>query len=563
MNETDLLRSKRELFHSEIRKNQLEKIFNVKRKVSNSDTLISDYYAQQIQYMGKIKLLDLLVLINEKVNKPIIEMVQNDLGVQLCKFLNLNELYSNWDLFKNILTYLNNLVLLPDEHLCNYPKFNDMLIAFSQLFILLESEIFRKGFCIKGNDQNYPLEMGQDDICRLSYTFIKIGQILMYSSTTFQSRGELLRSKVFVHSICHAFHNQMDNNVLEFHLQLIASLLQDLYKQDNDCKKHVEVFIKPICSALSTKNLDKLNYLLQILLNLTFVGMHNGYINQIFQFNGALQLMSILNEGYNDQLTLRIIAEIASQSPAHIEILNKNGLVQQLKTKLCSNNKLVQNQALWVLEFCLCGGKQFYDIIFTQNDITNYVIQLLNSQDEQIHIQACFTLCAYLQKGNFQQTQQLCQSKIHLKVFQFLHLQNVELQQAILEVIVEILNKETWQSNEYSLICPSEKENLRFILEKFDGDQSIYSMINNDIKFDTEKEQFFNFYFEVPQRWFQDDGEIIFGLKFLILFIKKACLSVVKQNIIKLKRQNQYKYFLKICCKKKKCSYLINSTIKK
>lgn len=54
----------------------------------------------------------------------------------------------------------------------------------------------------------------------------------------------------------------MDNSVLELHLQLIISLLQDLYKQDNDCKKHAEIFLKPICSALSTKNLDKLNYLL-------------------------------------------------------------------------------------------------------------------------------------------------------------------------------------------------------------------------------------------------------------------------------------------------------------
>ncbi|CAD8126341.1 unnamed protein product [Paramecium sonneborni] len=483
MNETDQLRCKREQFHSEIRRNQLEKIFNLKRQVSNSDALISNYYAQQIQQMGKIKLLDLLILINEKVNKPIVEMVQNDLGLQLCRLLNLNELYSNWDLFKNILTYLNNLVLLPDEHLHSYPKFIEMLTAFSQLFILLEAEIFRKGFCIKGNDQNCPLEMGYDDQCRLSYTFIKIDQILMYSSTTFLSRAELLRSKIYVHSICHAFHSQMDNSVLELHLQLISSLLQDLYKQDNDCRKHAEVFIKPVCSALSTKNLDKLNYLLQILLNLTFVGMHNGYINQIFKFNGALELMSILNEGYNDQLALRILAEIASQSPAHIEILLKNGLLQQLKNKLCSNNKLVQNQALWVLEFCLCGGKQFYDVIFTQTDITNYVIQLMNSQDEQIHVQACFTMCAYFQKGNYQQTQQLCQSKIHLTVFQFLQLQNVELKQAILEAIVEILNKETWHSNQYALIYPSERENLRFILERLDEDQSIFSMINNVLSY--------------------------------------------------------------------------------
>ncbi|CAD8209161.1 unnamed protein product [Paramecium pentaurelia] len=479
MNETDLLRCKREQFHTEIRRNQLEKIFNVKRKVSNSDAQISIYYTQQMHHMGKIKILDLLILINEKVNKPIVEMVQNDLGLQLTKLLNLNELYSNWELFKNILIYLNNLVLLPDEHLQSYPKFNEMLISFSQLFILLEAEIFRKGLCIKGNDQNCPLETGYDDISRLSYTFIKIDQILMYSSTTFQSRGELLRSKIFVHSICHAFHNQMDNSVLELHLQLITSLLQDLYKQDNDCRKHAEVFLKPICSALSTKNLDKLNYLLQILLNLTFVGMHNGYINSIFKFNGGLELMQILNEGLNDQLTLRILAEIAQQSPAHIEILIKNGLVQQLKQKLCSNNKQVQNQALWVLEFCICGAKQFYDIIFTQIDITNYVIQLLNSPDEQIHIQACFTLCAYLQKGNFQQTQQLCQSKIHLKVFQFLHLQNVELKQAIIEAIIEILNKETWQSSQYQLISPQERENLRFVLERLDEDQSIFSMINN------------------------------------------------------------------------------------
>ncbi|CAD8162009.1 unnamed protein product [Paramecium octaurelia] len=479
MNETDLLRCKREQFHTEIRRNHLEKIFNVKRKVSNSDAQISDYYTQQMHHMGKIKLLDLLILINEKVNKPIVEMVQNDLGLQLSKMLNLNELYSNWDLFKNILNYLNNLVLLPDEHLQNYPKFNEMLISFSQLFILLEADIFRKGLCVKGNDQNYPLEAGYDDISRLSYAFIKIDQILMYSSTTFQSRGELLRNKLFVHCLCHAFHIQMDNSVLELHLQLITSLLQDLYKQDNDCRKHAEVFLKPICSALSTKNLDKLNYLLQILLNLTFVGMHNGYINSIFKFNGALELMQILNEGLNDQLTLRILAEIAQQSPAHIEILIKNGLLQQLKLKLCSNNKLVQNQALWVLEFCICGAKQFYDVIFAQIDITNFVIQLLNSPDEQIHVQACFTLCAYLQKGNFQQTQQLCQSKIHLKVFQFLHLQNVELKQAILEAIIEILNKEMWQSSQYSLISSQERENLRFVLERLDEDQSIFSMINN------------------------------------------------------------------------------------
>ncbi|CAD8208759.1 unnamed protein product [Paramecium pentaurelia] len=483
MNETDLLRCKREQFHTEIRRNQLEKIFNLKRKITNSDSQISDYYAQQMQYMGKIKLLDLLILINEKVNKPIVEMVQNELGFQLCKLLNLNELYTNWDLFKNILIYLNNLVLLPDEHLHNYPKFNEMLISFSQLFILLEAEIFRQGICIKGNDQNCPLEKGHDEISRLSYSFIKIDQILMYSSTTFQSRGELLRSKMFTHSICHAFHNQMDNSILELHLQLIASLLQDLYKQDNDCRKHAEVFIKPVCTALSTKNLDKLNYLLQILLNLTFVGMHNGYIIQIFKFNGALELMQILNEGLNDQLTLRILAEIASQSPAHIEILIKNGLLQQLQQKLCSNNKLVQNQALWVLEFCICGGKQFYDIIFQQTDITSYVIQLLNSQDEQIHIQACFTLCAYLQKGNYQQTQQLCQSKIHIQVFQFLQLQNVELKQAILESIMEILNKETWYSSQYVLISQSERENLRYILEKIDEDQSIFSMINNVLSY--------------------------------------------------------------------------------
>ncbi|CAK68212.1 unnamed protein product (macronuclear) [Paramecium tetraurelia] len=483
MNETDLLRGKREQFHTEIRRNQLEKIFNLKRKVSNSDSQLSDYYAQQMQQMGKIKLLDLLILINEKVNKPIVEMLQNDLGFQLCKLLNLNELYSNWDLFKNILTYLNILVLLPDEHLHNYPKFNDMLISFSQLFILLEAEIFRQGLCIKGNDQNCPLEAGYDEISRLSYSFIKVDQILMYSSTTFEARGELLRSKLFTHSICHAFHNQMDNCVLELHLQLIASLLQDLYKQDNDCRKHAEVFIKPVCTALSTKNLDKLNYLLQILLNLTFVGMHNGYINQIFKFNGALELMQILNEGFNDQLTLRILAEIATQSPAHIEILIKNGLLQQLKLKLCSNNKLVQNQALWVLEFCVCGGKQFYDLIFLQTDITNYVFQLLDSKDEQIRIQACFTLCAYLLKGNYQQTLQLCQSKVHIKVFEFLQLENVELNQAILEAVVEILNKETWHSSQYVLMQQSDRENLRYILERLEEDQSIFSMINNVLSY--------------------------------------------------------------------------------
>ncbi|CAD8126340.1 unnamed protein product [Paramecium sonneborni] len=94
-----------------------------------------------------------------------------------------------------------------------------------------------------------------------------------------------------------------------------------------------------------------------------------------------------------------------------------------------------------------------------------------------------------------------------------------------------------------------------------------------DIKFDTEDEQFFNFQFEAPQRWLQDDRCINdFWFKIPHLVHKKViqnypqirrCLSVGKKSIIELKRQNQYKYFLKYVVEKKKCSDFIESTIKK
>ncbi|CAK68213.1 unnamed protein product (macronuclear) [Paramecium tetraurelia] len=94
-----------------------------------------------------------------------------------------------------------------------------------------------------------------------------------------------------------------------------------------------------------------------------------------------------------------------------------------------------------------------------------------------------------------------------------------------------------------------------------------------DIKYDTDDDQFFNFQFEAPQKGSLDDqnsNDFWFKVSHLVhqkvisnYPTMRRSLSVGNKNIIELKRQNQFKYFLKYVAEKKTCSDNLHSTTKK
>ncbi|KAM3144591.1 hypothetical protein pb186bvf_003198 [Paramecium bursaria] len=440
MDQFPILKQKREWFHTQIRKKNLQDIFNKKRVFSVNEDFQKPEYLElvnQFNYDMVGSLQRIIILLNDK---PILCMVENNIaGIIMERCLNIREAQS-WDFFKDCLKYVGLLSRLEHKYLSPYLRQFNGLQGLIQCFLDTVTWIKQVEILIKGNDDNNPLSNGLSVEDRLSYTYNMLIQIITLITQDCDDQREiLLKDMVFLECLFKVAQIRQDQAVLVSSLNLFGQILTDLKEQkDTKLLQKVASMIRPLCQALRTPNVIKKNAILYVLLQFSKVNVEFAMSYTLIKHNLVETLMTTLMNNNHVQIDIycmKIMYELVQQTQTYTKLLYDKGFMEVIRKKIYQDQQNILSNLLYLFANLVEYQKDMDKEVFIDKRIIIRLIDIVHYFEVEARDEALFTLCAIIKISNIDQLMVLCDLKVNYLLVDYIgSIQNQELQEHIMRI---------------------------------------------------------------------------------------------------------------------------------